>query len=282
VTSPPADALALPVRGGVATSSRWQQYWHLLWLSAVADYRRRYAGSVLGYLWTVLRPLMLFAVLYTVVTHVVFRFEGQVAHYGDLLLLNIVLWQFFAEASNGAMRSLTTRGGLVRKMPIPRTVMPLSVVLGAAFVLASNLLVAFAWIVVDGIEPMWTWLLFPLILVGLIALTSGFALLLSAIYPRFRDIGQIWPTVTRLLFYTTVLFPIEVLPRVLQDLQSFNPVAPLVVQARVWIIDPEAPGWFEVGKSTFAELMPFLLFAAICASGWLIFSRRARRVAEEI
>jgi ABC-2 type transport system permease protein len=278
----PADTLALPARRRLAMPGGWQRYWHLLWLSAVTDFKRRYAGTMLGYLWTVLRPLLLFAVLYTVVTHVVFRFEGQVANYGDLLLLNIVLWQFFAEASNGSMRSLTARGGLVRKMPLPRTIMPLSVVLGTIFVLASNLLVAFVWIMVDGIEPMWTWLLFPLILAALIALTAGVALLLSALFPRFRDIGQIWPTVTRVLFYTTVLFPIELLPGVLQDLQSFNPVAPLVVQARAWVIDPDAPGWFEVGKGTFAELMPFIIFAAICVSGWLLFAHRAGRVAEEI
>jgi ABC-2 type transport system permease protein len=282
VTAPSADAIALPARRRLAIPERWQRYWHLLWLSAVSDFKRRYAGTVLGYLWTVLRPLLLFAVLYTVVTHILFRFEGRVADYGALLLLNIVLWQFFAEASNGSMRSLTSRGGLVRKMPLPRTVMPLSVVLGTIFVLASNLLVAFVWIVVDGVEPMWTWLLFPFILAALIALTSGVALLLSALYPRFRDIGQIWPTVTRLLFYTTVLFPIELLPRVLQDLQSFNPVAPLVVQARVWMIDPDAPGWFEVDKSTFGELMPFIIFATLCVAGWILFARRAGRVAEEI
>jgi ABC-2 type transport system permease protein len=282
VTASPADAVTLPAGRRFAPSGSWRRYWHLLWLSAVADFRRRYAGTVFGYLWTVLRPLLLFAVLYTVVTHVVFRFEGQVAFYADLLLLNIVLWQFFAEASNGSMRSLTARGGLIRKMPIPRTVMPLSVVLGTAFVLAANLAVAFAWIIVDGIDPQWTWFLLPVVLAWLIALTSGFALLLSAVYPRFRDIGQVWPTVTRIGFYTTVLFPIEVLPRAFQDIQSFNPLAPLFVQARVWIIDPDAPGWFDVGKSTVAELMPFALFIAVCAAGWVVFTRRAGRVAEEI
>jgi ABC-2 type transport system permease protein len=282
VSASPADAVAFPRPRRVAIPGGWRRYWHLLWLSAVADFRRRYAGTVFGYLWTVLRPLLLFAVLYTVVTHVIFRFEGQVAFYGDLLLLNIVLWQFFAEASNASMRSLTARGGLIRKMPIPRTVMPLSVVLGVAFVLAANLAVAFCWVIVDGVDPRWTWFLLPVILAGLVAITSGFALLLSAIYPRFRDIGQVWPTVTRIGFYTTVLFPIEVLPAVFQDLQSFNPLAPLFVQARVWIIDPDAPGWFDVGKSTFAELMPFILFAAICAAGWIVFARRAGRAAEEI
>lgn len=281
MSASPAD-VALPGRRRFAVPGRWQRYWHLLWLSALADFRRRYAGTAFGYLWTVLRPLLLFAVLYTLVTHVVFRFDGQVGYYGDLLLLNIVLWQFFAEATNASMRSLTTRGGVIRKMPIPRTVMPLSLVLAAALVLAANLAVAFTWIIVDGIDPQWTWFLLPVILAALLAITSGFALLLSATYPRFRDVGQVWPTVTRIGFFTTVVFPIEFLPPALQDVQSFNPVAPLVVQARVWIIDPDAPGWFDVGKSTFAELMPFVLFVAICAIGWVVFARRAGRVAEEI
>jgi ABC-2 type transport system permease protein len=278
------DTVALSRRelsGPSAFSGGLRRFWNLLWLSALADFKRRYAGTVLGYGWTLIRPLMTLGIFYVVVTQILFRFE-EIPNYGVLLLMNIVLFTFFIEATNGATRSLVAGGGLVRKMPVPRIVMPLSTVLTISFSLGTNLVVVFVWMLAAGVEPRSTWLLFPVILVPLIVLTCGASLLLSALFPRFRDVNQIWPVVTRIMFYTTVIFPIEFLPKILQDAQSFNPIAPLIVQARVWMIDSEAPGWFDVGRSTFGELMPFAVFIGLCAAGWFVFARRAPRIAEEL
>jgi ABC-2 type transport system permease protein len=270
------------VRGPSALGGGWRRFIQLLWLTALADYRRRYAGSALGYLWTLLRPLLLFGVLYVVITEILGDFAG-VANYPVLLLINIELIQFFTDATIIATYSLE-REALIRKVTIPQVVMPLSSVLDSTFSLAAGLLIAFVWILAYGVAPIWTWLLFPVLLAALLVFTAAMALLLSSLYVRYRDVAQIWPAIARALFYLTpVIYPIEIIPSGwLTTLEAFNPLAPLFVQLRVWVIDSTAPTWFEYADSTFQELMPLVLFAAICGLAVLVFSRRAKTMAEEI
>jgi ABC-2 type transport system permease protein len=146
------------------------------------------------------------------------------------------------------------------------------------------MIIAFIWILAYGVEPTATWLLFPFAVTALIVFTSAVALLLSSLYVRHRDVAQIWPAISRALFYLSpVIFPIETIPKGwLTTLEAFNPLAPLFVQIRVWVIDPDAPTWFEYADGPFQEWMPFVLFVGICALGCWVFSRRARRMAEEI
>ena len=271
-----------PVRGPSALGGGWRRFLQLLWLTAVADYRRRYAGSVLGYLWTLLRPLLLFGVLYVVITEILGNFAG-VKNYPVMLLLNIEMIQFFTDATIIATYSLE-REGLIRKVTIPQVVMPLSSVLDSAFSLAAGLLIAFIWILAYGVDPTGTWLLFPLLLAAFLLFTGAVSLLLSSLYVRYRDVAQIWPAIARALFYhTPVIYPIEVIPKGwLTTLEAFNPLAPIFVQIRAWVIDPTAPGWFESADGAFVELMPLVLFVAICVGGAVVFARRARTMAEEI
>lgn len=266
-----------------ALGGDWRRFWNLLWLSAVSEFNRRYAGSALGYLWTLLRPLMLFAVLYVVIATILGRF-AEIPHYPIILLLGIVLFQFFSDATGTSIRSMTARADLVRKVQFPRVVVPLTNVLVSAFTLATNLVVVFVWILAYGLEPMWTWLLLPVLLLPLVILVSGAALLVSALSVRLRDMAQGWPVFTRALFYASpVLFPIEVIPQgILRDAESLNPLAPILVQARVWIIDPQAPGWFEAADGALAAIAPFLVFTTLCALGWAVFIGQARNAAEEL
>jgi ABC-2 type transport system permease protein len=270
------------VRGPSALGGGWRRFLQLLWLTAVADYRRRYAGSALGYLWTLLRPLLLFAVLYVVVTEILGDFAG-VPNYVVLLLLNIELIQFFSDATIVATYSLE-REALIRKVTIPQVVMPLSSVLNSAFSLAGGLVIALVWIVAYGVAPMWTWLLFPVLLAALLVFTAAMAMLLSSLYVRYRDVAQIWPAIARALFFLSpVIYPIEEIPEGwLTTLEAFNPLAPIFVQVRVWVIDADAPTWSEYADNIFQELTPFVLFAAICGLAVWVFVRRARTMAEEI
>jgi ABC-2 type transport system permease protein len=270
------------VRGPSALGGGWHRFLQLLWLTAVADYRRRYAGSALGYLWTLLRPLLLFGVLYVVITEILGNFAG-VPNYVVMLLLNIELIQYFTEATIVATYSLE-REALIRKVTIPQVVMPLSSVLNSAFSLAGGLLIALVWIVAYGVTPMWTWLLFPLLLVALLIFTAAMAMLLSSLYVRHRDVAQVWPAIARALFFLTpVIYPIEEIPKGwLTTLESFNPLAPIFVQIRVWVLDPNAPTWSEYADNLFQELTPFVIFAVICGLAVLVFSRRAKTMAEEI
>lgn len=277
----PAAPMERRLGGPTALGQGWKRTWELVRLNAVSEFQQRYAGSTLGYLWTLIKPITLFGILYVVVTEIFARF-ASVPDYASLLLLNIMLFTFFSEAIAGAVRSLGT-GGLIRKAEVPIIAMPMAAILATLFTLATNLLVVATWVIIAGVEPSWGWLLFPLLVVALIVLTSGTALLLSALWVRHRDVAQAWPSVSRLLFYATpILYPLEVVPEgVMDDLLSLNPLAPIIAEARVLVIDPNAPGWFD-GRGPLAAALPIAIGLAICIAGAILFARRATIAAEEI
>ena len=130
---------------------------------SATEFKRTYFGTVLGYLWSLARPLLLFAVLVTVFTQVFHL--GNVPHYPVLLLMNIVLYGFFQEATMIAVGSVVAQESIVRKTQFPRLVIPLAVVLTSLFNLLLNLVVVVIFILAFGVTPTWTWLLFPVVLV---------------------------------------------------------------------------------------------------------------------
>jgi ABC-2 type transport system permease protein len=263
------------VRGPSALGGGWRRSLDLLYLIAVTEFKRSYLGTALGYLWSLARPLMLFAVLLLVFTQA-FDLGDRVSHYPMLLLFNIVLFSFFQEATTQAVPAIVTQESVVRKTQFPRLVIPLAVVLTSLFNLVVNLAVVFVFILAAGISPTWTWLLFPLVLVALLVLTIATSMILSALYPRFRDTGIIWGVVATALFYATpVLYPIDIVTETLRDLISLNPLTPLFELARKWVIDPDAagPGGLWV---------PAAIFVVVCVLAVWIFNREAPRIAEEL
>ena len=277
--APPAQE----IRGPSAYGGGWRRFAHLTWLIALTDYRLTYFGSALGYLWSLMRPLLLFGVLYLVFSSFL-KFGDDIPNYRDLLLLNIVLFMFFSEATGQSVRAVLNRETLVRKMHFPRMVIPLSVVVTAMLNLAGNLVAVFAFILIDGLEPRWTWLLLPLLLVPLVMFTAGVSMILSSLYVTYRDVGPIWSVLTQLLFYATpVLYAIEVVdPEWLQKVLLSNPVAAILQQGRHWLIDPTAPD-FATAIGGFAWwLLPVGIFFAVCAFGLWIFNREAPKIAERL
>lgn len=267
--------------GPSATGGGWRRIWEIVRINASADYRLRFAGSRLGYAWIVIRPITYFGVLYVVITEIFAAFAG-VPNYGSMLLFNIMVFTYFAEAVTGAVRSLGS-GGIIRKAELPVAALPLGSVMSATYAFAGNLGVVVIWILVAGVDPGLGWLAFPLLLAWLVALVVGISLLLSAAWVRNRDVSEGWPSVTRLLFYASpILYPIEQVPDgILSDVMSLNPLAPILVIARKFIIDPDAPGWFD-DRSLVLALLPILLGVVIFAVGAAIFARRSRTAAEEI
>ena len=277
------DAPALrEVSGPSALGGGWRRSWELLRLIAVTDFKRTYFGTVLGYLWSLARPLMLFGVLLAVFTQV-FRVGSQVPHYPVLLLFNVVLFGFFSEATTTAVASIVNQEAVVRKTQFPRLVIPLAVVLTSLFNLALNLIVVLVFVLAFGVDPRWTWLLFPVVLALLIALTVAVSMLVASLYPRFRDIAIIWTVLSTVLFYgTPVLYPIDVVPDTLRHVIMLNPLAPVFEAARKWIIDPGAPGPVDAAGGVGWLLAPIALFVAICALAVWVFNREAPRIAEEL
>jgi ABC-2 type transport system permease protein len=249
---------------------------------AVNDFKKTYFGTALGYIWSLARPLMLFGVLLAVFTQV-FRVGSQVPHYPVLLLFNIVLFGFFQEATVMAVSSIVSQEGVVRKTQFPRLVIPLAVVLTAFFNLVLNLVVVFIFVLAFGVTPMWTWLLFPVVLGLLITITTAVSMIVASLYPRYRDVAIIWTVFSTVLFYATpVLYPIEKVPETLRDIILLNPLAPLFLLARKWMIDPDAPSPSAAAGSTLHLLAPIALYALICVCAVWVFRREAPRIAEQL
>jgi ABC-2 type transport system permease protein len=271
------------IRGPSAYGGGWRRFANLTWLIAITDYRLTYFGSALGYLWSLMRPLMLFGVLYLVFSQFL-KFGDTIPHYRDLLLLNIVLFMFFSEATGQAVRAVLNRETLVRKMHFPRMVIPLSVVVTSMLNLAGNLVAVFVFILIDGVQPRWTWLLLPLLIVPLVMFTAGVSMILSSLYVSYRDVGPIWSVLTQLLFYATpVLYAIETVdPASLRKILLANPIADILQQSRRWLIDPAAPGAAHAIGGSAWWLLPLGVFVGVCGFGLWIFNHEAPRIAERL
>lgn len=249
---------------------------------ATTDFKLRYFGSVLGYFWSLARPLMFFGVLYVVFTQV-FRFGEDVPHYPVYLLSSIVLWGFFLETTNGCVACLLAREGLLRKMRFPRLVIPLSVALTAMFNLGMNFIAVLAFALLSGVEVRWSWLeLLPL--AGLLtALAVGVGMLLSALYVRFRDIQPIWEVLAQILFYGSPILYVSSLYEGLEHAAvTFNPIATLLTQMRRAFIDPDAPSAAMAAGGTLRLLIPLAIIAATFGVGLWFFHREAPRIAEHL
>jgi len=270
------------VRGPSALGGGWRRSLELLYLIAATEFKRTYHGTALGYLWTIARPLLLFGVLLLVFTQA-FDLGDRVAHYPVLLLFNLVLYGFFQEATTQSVASIVSQESIVRKTQFPRLVIPLAVVLTSLFNLGVNLIVVLGFVLASGIAPAATWLLFPLVVVGLVVITTAVASLLAVVFPRFRDTAILWGVASTALFYATpVLYPLEILPHKLQELLALNPLAVLLELARKWVIDPDAPGPASAAGGAARLLVPAALVFLLCAVAAWVFEREAPRIAEEL
>jgi ABC-2 type transport system permease protein len=278
----------LPLRevsGPSALGGGRRRFFDLLWLMSVTEFRRTYFGTVFGYLWSLVRPLMLFGVLLFVFTQV-FRIGAKLDNYPVLLLLGIVLYTFFQEATSNAVTSVVTQEGVVRKTQFPRLVIPISVVLTAAFNFLLNLVVVFVFILAWGVDPMLSWLLFPIPLFFLFVLTTAVSMLLSVLYVRFRDVAIIWVVVAQMLFYATpILYPLGrfgLEDETIEQWLMINPLAVIFEQVRVWILEPNAPTAAEAAGGAVHLIPAAVIFIALCVLGVWTFRREAPRIAEEL
>jgi ABC-2 type transport system permease protein len=270
------------VRGPSALGGGARRFFDLLWLMSVTEFKRVYFGTVLGYVWSLVRPLILFAVLLFVFTKV-FKIGGELRFYPVLLLTGIVLYTFFQEATVNSVSSVVAQEGVVRKTQFPRLVIPLAVVLTAAFNLALNLVVVFGFLLAWGVEPTWAWLLLPIPAALIFVFAGAISMALSVLYVRFRDMLIIWTVAAQVLFYATpILYPIEYVPESYRQLIFLNPLAPIFQQVRVWAIEPSAPTAVEVVGGAAGLIPAAAIFVAVCAFAVWVFNRDAPRIAEEL
>ena len=274
------------VRGPSALGDDARRFWRLTWTLAVTNFKLRFYGSALGYLWQLMRPLLLFGVLYVVFTEFV-RLGGGVNFYPVVLLTGIVLFTFVSEATSSGVRALVESEALIRKVEFPRMAIPCSIVLTALFNLGLNMLAVVVFAAISGVDLHASLIQIPVIVVALVAFVLGVVLITSALYVRYRDVQPIWDVVLQMLFYgTPVLYPIEIVQErsrvVAEWMITLNPFAAVTQQMRHATIDPSAPsaveaagGWGHLGITA-------LITLAILGVGFLTFRRRAPYVAEEL
>ncbi len=255
----------------------------LLYEIAVTDFKKTYFGTALGYLWSIVRPLMLFAVLLAVFTHV-FHFASKVPHYPVFLLFNIILFGFFQEATLTAVSSIVGKESVIRKTQFPRLVVPLAVVMTSLFNLGLNLIVAFVFLLAFGVSPTWTWLLLSVILVVLFVLTTAVSMIVSALYPRYRDVQIIWTVASTVLWYATpVLYPIVLVSHTLRDAVALNPLAPIFELAQRWVTNPATPlPWSPIAGGPVRFAIAVAIYLTACGLAVWVFRREAPRIAEAL
>lgn len=269
-------------RGPSAIGGDLQRFVNLTVTLAVTDFKLRFFGSVLGYVWTLMRPLLLFGVLYFVFTEVV-RFGDGVKDYPVYLLTSIVLFTFFSETTSRGVVSLVERENMLRKIRFPRMVIPLAVALHSLFNLGLNLIVVFIFVFASGIEPRISWLEIPLLIAVLVVFATGLTMLLSALYVRYRDVQPIWEVALQILFYASpVIYVITAMPESIQREAVANPITAVLTQMRHVLIDPSAPTAAQAIGGTARLLIPIAVVVVTCALGLWVFMREAPRIAEDL
>lgn len=269
------------ITGGIVVGD-FRRFLGLTWTLALTDWKLRFYGSVLGYLWQLARPFAFFGVVYVVFTQIV-DLGDQIKNYGVYILFALVLFNFFAEVTNGCVRSLVSRENLLRKISFPRLAIPMSVTLAGLFNLGGTLLAVFVFAIGSGVYPDVGWLeLVPLVLL-LALLASGVGMLLSVLFVRYRDIEPIWEVVTQILFYASpVLYVSTLVPECCQHPYTANPLATIMAEMRHAIVDSTAPTAAAALGGSVRLLIPLGLIAGSFALGLWAFNREAPRIAEHL
>lgn len=257
------------------------------------DFKLRYQGSILGILWSVLKPLLLFAVMYTVFVKFL-KFSDGTPQYPIILLLGISLWSFFSEATSVGMNSIVGRGDILRKINFPKYIVILSAMMSSLISLGINLIV----VVVIALLTMHTTqvqftplaLLAPLSILQLFLLAFGFALVLSTLYVKFRDISHIWEVVLQVLFYAMpIIYPLalvastQVFGIAAQKIIMLNPIAQSIQDIRHSLISPSTvPTTWQVIDQWYIAIIPIVLTIILITFGAWYFNKNSKSFAEDL
>lgn len=269
--------------GGPSLRAQLHRNLNLIWTLAVTDWRLRFYGSVLGVLWTLVRPFAFFGVLYFVFTEVA-NLDASVEFYGVYILYAMVLFNFFGETVSTSIQSLVVREGLLRKMRFDPIVIPLSVMVTALLNLLTTLAAVTIFAVASGVYPRWTWIELPFLIALLAFFATGLGMLLSALYVRYRDVMPIWEVAGQALFYASaVLYVVDpTVPAQWRAKFLVNPIAAVMTQMRHAVIDPSAPTTAQVMQQSWRVIVPLGIVAVTFAVGYRVFSRASPRIAEMI
>lgn len=245
------------------------------------DFKIRYQGSALGYFWSLLKPLFLFAILYIVFTFII-PLGKDVEHFAVYLIIGVVLWNFFNEATTIGAGSVVAKGDLMRKISIPRYLVVMASSLSALINLGLSLIVVFIFALLNGITPSLEWLLIIPLALEVFVFALGVSFFLSAAFVKYRDITYIWEVVLQAGFYASaIIYPLSKVPEEFQKWFFINPMVQIIQDARYAIAtQSEATIWSTVSFPY--TLIPFVIIAVIGVIGWVYFKKKSKYFAEDI
>lgn len=254
-----------------------ENYLELIWMLAKTDFKLRYQGSVLGYVWALLKPLLMFLILNFVFSSLFNTRGNGIEHYSLQLLVAIMMFNFFGEGSSAGMSSLLSKSQLVTKIYVPRWTIILASTLNSAMIYVMNLVVIvlfFTWY--QYMPSLASIAMFFISSISIYILVVSFAFLTAPLYVRLRDLSLIWEVIVSFLFYATpVFYPLQMLPANVQQLLLLNPMAFIIHFTKE-----------SLTANHFAEPWQYGMFFLILGSGFALsiwsYQKLAPKVAEEM
>ena len=253
----------------------------ILRVIATVEFKLKYAGSVLGYVWSLAKPLAYFGVLYLFFGHFI-RIGGPIQNFALYLILGIVLYTFFTDAIGLMLPAIATRGSILRRMAFEPLVIPLSVSVTAAITFGVNLIAVAVFIAASRTVPHLDWLLLVPLLVELYLFVIGIGLIVTTLFIRFHDVAQLWDLAVQLMIFATpVMYPVAVLPLWAQRIVFLNPFVQIMQDIRAILIGPSGTAATAYG-TPWGRLLPLCVVAGVVVLGLVLFRREARYFAERV
>jgi ABC-2 type transport system permease protein len=252
----------------------------------ITEFKLRYQGSFLGYLWSLLRPLFLFVILYFVFVYFL-RIGSDIPHWPVAMLLGIVLWNFFSEVTNNGLTSIVSRGDVIRKINFPKYVILLAGSVSALINLLLNLVVISIFMWINHVNLSWSALLSPLYIIEIFIFALGLAFILSAVFVKLRDMNYIWEIIMQALFYASaVIYPIAMVMEksvAMAQIILLNPVAQAIQNVRQTLVYDQTPTLYDIsGGNILVSLIPIVLVIVIFVFGAWYFKKQSPTFAENV
>lgn len=245
------------------------------------DFKIRYQGSVLGYFWSLLKPLFMFLILYVVFTYVI-PLGKSVPHYAVQLFIGVILWNFLNEATMTGLNAITSSGDIIRKISIPRYLVVVASSVSALISLSLNLIVLFVFIMFDHVTLRFDALGLILIILEVFVFAQSLAFFLAAANVKYRDVQYIWELILQAGFYATpIIYMASKIPEEYRSYFMLNPMAQMIQDARWFLVDESAVTiWKQIGILPAFIPLAIVGFTAVIAS--VYFKKRSSTFAEDI
>ena len=248
------------------------------------DFKLRYQGSIIGHLWSILKPFMMFTIMYLVFVQFL-KFDDGTPHYAVSLLLGMVTWNFFTEATNMGMLSIVARGDLLRKISFPKEIIVISSIIGAAINYGINIAVVMFFAIINGVQLDFGVLMLLPAFVELITFATGLAFILSSFFVKYRDMGPIWELVLQAGMYSTpIIYSITYIIQRghtgVAKIMMMNPIAQVVQDLRHHIVFDGATISLDIYDNKWMVAVPYLISIVVFIIGFTIFKKNSKKFAE--